>query len=102
MKKTLSLLLALVMLMSVLIIPAAAAMPEEDVAEPFAWMDCPRCHDSARIYSSTPVYREMHNVTSCSKYNAAHTHYRSGTRYVLECPNCGAFQYFKVTSETCG
>ena len=95
MKKTSSLLLVLSLLLTILIIPAAAAIPEENTVEPCAFMDCPKCGSSARIYSSTTVASGTVTVSSCPATSVEHTHYfYPGTvRYVLECPVCGTFTY---------
>ena len=92
MRKTLSLLLAIVMMLSVLVIPAVAAMPDEDVVEPCAWMDCSRCGDSARISSSSSILNRHVTISSCSYINYRHNHFVDhAERHVLECPNCGVY-----------
>ena len=97
MKKTLSLLLAIVMMLSVLIIPATAAMPDEEIAEPLQFIMCPKCTDSARVIRSETVYNNYVTLHSC-KY-AAYSH-RHGvgyaTEYMLECPNCGVYTTAKI------
>lgn len=101
MKKTLSLLLVVVMMLSVLVIPAAAAVPDGDVAEPLQFITCPRCSESARVYSSW-ISADPVTVKSCEYSSTQHTHSRFCTVYILECPGCGNFQYKQYTGRvTC-
>lgn len=97
MKKILSLLLVLALMLSVLVIPAAAAVPDEDIMEPCAFMDCPCCGQSVRIYSSISVAEGRATIPYCPNYDFSHDHYheRGCIRYILECPNCGTFSYYR-------
>lgn len=74
MKKTLSLLLAIVMLLSVLIIPAAAAVPEEETVEPQdAVVLCLVCGvGNVRTYTCE-AHQETVTVSSCSYQSGTHT-----------------------------
>ena len=104
MKKTLSLLLAVVMMLSVLIIPAAAAMPEENVVEPCApVMDCPKCRSAAQYTDYgiiTPSNSQTHftvqvGQANCKRVSGAHNHWVNyAHKYVVNCSYCGGFTYY--------
>ena len=75
MKKTLSLLLALTLMLSILVIHAAAAVPEENAVEPCGgFADCPGCGSSSR-YTTSGTNTES-KVTTCSNSGASHAHIR--------------------------
>jgi hypothetical protein len=104
MKKTLSLLLAIVMMLSVLVIPAAAAMPKEDAAEPFGrFMDCPKCGSSVRYTDYgiiTPSNGQTHfavqvGSANCTRVSGTHRHFADyAHKYLIDCTYCGAFTYY--------
>ena len=97
MRKTLSLLLAIVMMLSVLVIPAAAAMPDEDIAMPLQFITCPKCSDPARVSSSATVYGGNVTVHACTYAAYSHIHEVGyATQYLLECPNCGTYRTAKI------
>ena len=87
MKKTLALLLAIVMMLSVLVIPAAAAMPEENAVEPCGgFADCPGCGSSSPY--TTSVTNTETKMTTCSYSGTMHTHYRYYYYRIFNCSYC--------------
>ena len=82
MKKTLSLLLAIVMMLSVLVIPAAAA----------SYRDCPKCGTSATVTQIIKDrYAETYSVVACSEVSGiqSHTHTKYSDQYIINCTYCG-------------
>ena len=90
MKKTLALLLALTLIMSVLVIPAAAA----------SIYACPTCDRIcvASFYKTKSVIR---TVPSCSENSGIHNHYVYYDVYRIECPNHGVFTFDEYSHEVC-
>lgn len=99
MKKTLSLLLVFALMLSVLVIPAAAAMPDEEIAEPLQFIMCPKCTNSARVirsetFTKGPVAVTMH---ACKYAAYSHRHFvDNATEYLLECPYCGVYTTSRI------
>lgn len=93
MKKILSLILAFALMLSILVIPAAAAVvPDEEIVKPLSYRTCPICTDPA--YYSMPTYVYSGNVYvetyHCTKVSYRHTHWvDKATVYSLTCSNCG-------------
>ena len=87
MRKTISLLLAIVMLMSVLIIPAAAAMPAENAVEPCGgFADCPGCGSSSP-YTTSSTNTET-KMTTCTNSGTSHLHSRTYYYRIFNCSYC--------------
>ena len=109
MRKTLSLLLAIVMLMSVLVIPAAAAAPKEEVAEPFDFRICRKCTDPAQYTYLGVVLPENHQThftvqvgtANCTRVSWSHNHWANhALKYRVECPYCGVYNYYDFSDCT--
>lgn len=92
-----ALLLVFALMLSVLVIPAAAAMPDEEIAEPHQFIMCPKCTDSARVIRSETVYDGNVTVHSCTYAAYSHTHdVDHATEYLLECPYCGIYETSRI------
>ena len=110
MRKTLSLLLAIVMMLSVLVIPAAAAMPDEDTAEPYGrFMDCPKCGSSVQYTdygiltppSGLSYFDIQVGSVNCTRVSGTHQHLTNyAHKYLVNCTYCGAFTYYTFTGCT--
>ena len=102
MKKTLSLLLAIVMMLSVLVIPAAAAAPEDDVLDPCAtFMDCPQCGTSAYLRNTLKNQVKAVTVSKCSNKATSHVHYKTYDQYIIDCTYCGTVTKTVYTADDC-
>lgn len=102
MKKTLSLLMAIVMLMSVLIIPAAAAAPDDTIAPCSDFYECPRCYTMGylrNVLENNSV--STVTVSSCSNYNHPHSHYKYYDQYIIDCYYCGTIVQNVLTKTVC-
>ena len=100
MKKTLSLLLAIVMLLSVLVIPAAAAAPEDEAAPYAAYKGCPNCGSSA-LYSRQELEPEERTVSSCTMDRTPHVHYYWYYLDSYRCTYCGTVTRKVFRSSCC-
>lgn len=91
MKKTLSLLMAIVMLMSVLVIPAAAAVPMNEIIEPQdAVVLCLKCGTGRVRTYDVGKHTETITVSTCPYTSGTHTHARMFGNYTYRlCDNCG-------------
>ena len=79
MKKTLSLLLVVVMMLSVMVIPAAAA-------EAFPCPSCNKYCVATKVNEKVVISR----VSSCSQNRSEHEHYLYYDVYSINCSTCGA------------
>ena len=99
MKKTLSLLLVFTLMLSLLVIPAAAAVPEE--AAPYAtYKDCPTCGSSA-LFSRQELEPEERTVSSCTLDRTPHVHYYWYYRDTYRCTYCGTITQKVFRSSCC-
>ena len=90
MKKTLALLLALTLIMSVLVIPAAAA----------STYACPTC---SRICGASylKTISVIRTVQSCNENSDIHNHYVYYDVFLINCPNHGEFTFQEYSHYVC-
>ena len=81
MKKIISLALALILTLSVLVLPAFAAENNTQ------W--CPECGTTAVITEDLSRELSSFYVSSCDNAEYAHTHYNMMYYDLCECPHCG-------------
>ena len=81
-KKKIAFLLALVLLLSVLILPAYAA------TESLESHICPACGGTAYVEWDETI-RDPYDVYSCDVYPASHTHTTIAFRIYTQCDDCG-------------
>ena len=90
MKKTLALLLALTLMMSVLVIPAAAATT----------LACPKCGELC-VATKTSEKSVIRTVQSCSEKSGIHNHYMYYDVYRVNCEDHGYLSVDLFTHYVC-
>lgn len=101
-KRILSLVLAVMLVMSVFVLPASAAAPEDEVEPCYVVDFCPRCGGSCqRTRVEDPFEYAQKYVESCEGYGLSHTHYIMAYYDRIDCPTCGTFRHIRSTYETC-
>ena len=103
-KKRLALLMALVMAMTMLALPASATQLETEIAPISEVIPCPRCEDGAYSYyqSVDEQWIIVTSASSCYKgYAENHTHYIAYRYYYIVCPTCGTYQFSEGYVNTC-
>lgn len=94
MKKKLAFLLALVLLLSVLILPAYAAERRAII--------CPACGGSAYESREQLVSTTSESVSSCEHYIGMHTHTKKTYNIFVTCDDCGLeWKYTSYISTIC-
>lgn len=102
-KRILSLVLAVMLVMSVFVLPASAAAPEDEVEPCYVVDFCPRCGGSCqRTRVEAPFEYAQKSVESCASHNEWHPHYIMAYYDRIDCPNCGSFRSIRSTYEVCG
>lgn len=103
-KKRLALMMALVMAMTMMALPASAAQLETEIEPLSEVIPCPRCEDGAYSYYRT-IEEEWITVTSstnCYKgYADNHSHCIELRYYYIVCPTCGTYKLSEGYVNTC-
>ena len=89
MKKILSLALALILTLSAFVLPASAAVPSEEVAEPYAaGTKCPNCTNLMVCIDQDTELISSGPAVTC-EHGQSHWHYVYKFYNYYECASCG-------------
>lgn len=101
-KRMLSLVLAVMLVMSVFVLPASAAAPDDEVEPCAEYIRCPKCYFyDAYVTDTYERYVSTKYVESCGSLAGAHPHDVYGYYISYNCTNCGAFTLLDHTWEVC-
>lgn len=97
MKKYITFMLALSMLVSILVLPAFAA-EEADIQPRASYVDCEECG----VPMITRTKTTTKNVTTaCDNHSTNHTHTRTTVTIYGTCSNCGYYLNIQRNTESC-
>ena len=94
-KKTLALMMVLVMAMTTLSLPASATQLESEIEPISEVIPCSKCGDGAYSYyqSVDEAWPTITSASNCYKgYADNHTHYTAYRYYYVVCPTCGTYK----------
>ena len=96
-KKTLALMMVLVMAMTTLVLPASAVTPEEEMQPYVAYKTCPNCGGDVPLICTSGYFS---GVVREIVYTANHKHQWEGTAGYCTCSDCGADVYHIFSMDT--
>lgn len=100
MKKTISGILSLALLISALALPAVATAPNDGIEPHIAVWDCPKCYGDCKVHETVKI--RYVPVGMCCQATFPHNHREERKVFIYDCPKCGVTEVWgDMLNEEC-